>query len=371
VKAGGILDATVRFERDRDISLHLARVKSNLPEDAHASLTPPDTIPRKAWLIPLSLFDGNNPSRRNSPTGDNNPTGGNNPLNANNLVGGSNPVVTGNVTAVTGCNRTPVTSSSDEFSRVSAPSDVLCNCVTEKIEIEIETKRAAQAESTVEFSREASENLGYTSYTVTEQAVTTIEQGLQAVTESPSLSVTKSVTRLQEISEPQGGGAASKSPQVPNNLCDNNQDLEEETEQPTFTFEEEVDAIAMVLGDGSIPDKEAFASVKKHHFLEVIRAALLLLTPERREEIETWLRELSLPKIRPVIKPKENLPPVAQIKIGSLVRYLGKGSERYGMVGAVKSLVDDVAKIRLDDHTSLADHLRDLEATLSQLELVE
>jgi hypothetical protein len=59
-----------------------------------------------------------------------------------------------------------------------------------------------------------------------------------------------------------------------------------------------------------------------------------------------------------------------KIKPGSRVRYL-KASARFGMVGTVRSLTGDAAKIWLDDHPSLADHLRDLEATLSQLELVE
>jgi hypothetical protein len=78
--------------------------------------------------------------------------------------------------------------------------------------------------------------------------------------------------------------------------CDNSQDLEE-TEQPTFTFEEEVDAIVWVLAnEGMISDesyKEELALVRKHHSLEVIRTAILRLSPERREQIENWLRELS------------------------------------------------------------------------------
>jgi hypothetical protein len=88
-------------------------------------------------------------------------------------------------------------------------------------------------------------------------------------------------------------------------------------------------------------------------------------------------RPSQLPKIRPVIKPTPapaSTPSVQKpqpaIKIGSRVRYL-KASVRCGMVGTVRALTGNVAKIWLDDHPSLLLDWRNLEATLSQLELLE
>ena len=412
VKAGGVIDATVRFERDRDSFLHLERVRSSTPEDAHGSLNPPDTIPRKAWLIPLDVFDGNNPLRGNNPTGNNNPIGGNNPLSANNPVGGNNPVVTENVTGVTGCNRTPVTSSSDEFSRVSASSEVPCNCVTEKIEIDREREGATQAESIAEFPCEASENLGYTSYTVTEQPVTTIEQGLQAVTESPSLSVTKPVTRLQGISESQGGDAVSESPQGLNNPCDNSRFLEgvpgefkrgdsvltPQGKGEVLYFDDYFKEYIVRLPDSipyfkpselsllplveefpkapsAVPSEESSSrpskkspkvAVPSEKILAALRGRIAAAASTTAQPTPAPAQELAQETTA-----QPTPAPVAPIKIGSRVRYLGKGSARHGMVGRVIDLTDNGVKILLNYHPSLAGHLRDLKAALSHLELLE
>jgi hypothetical protein len=64
--------------------------------------------------------------------------------------------------------------------------------------------------------------------------------------------------------------------------------------------------------------------------------------------------------------------PVEQkIKPGSRVRYLGKGSFRYGLVGTVTAIVDRKVKVRLDYHPSLTSNWRDLEDAFPYFELVE
>ena len=59
------------------------------------------------------------------------------------------------------------------------------------------------------------------------------------------------------------------------------------------------------------------------------------------------------------------------IKIDSRVRYLGKGSIRYGMVGTVTAIVDRKVKVRLDYHPSLTGDWRNLEDAFPYFELVE
>ena len=94
---------------------------------------------------------------------------------------------------------------------------------------------------------------------------------------------------------------------IPELHGNNTQNREEDSD---CTFEQEVDAVVWVLTyDGMISDesyKEELPLVRKHHSWEVIHAALLQLSPERRQQIENWLRELSLlPKSKlPLIIPK-------------------------------------------------------------------
>ncbi len=154
LKAGGRIDTTIRFHRSQDQVLAYERAILTNDDDP----TPPDTTPRKAWLIPVGVF------------------------------GDSSLLVTG----VTECNPNPVTESNNEKSTVSASSDVPCNCVTEKKEIEIEIERDAGIDSNYAFTlaNQTSPNPGYNGYTVTEVAETTTEQGLEAVTEKTENSVT-------------------------------------------------------------------------------------------------------------------------------------------------------------------------------------
>ncbi len=150
LKAGGVVDITVRFDRDRDSVLAYERAKITTQDtQGDSELNPPETQPRKAWLIPSNFFEGNDPP----------------------------------VTGVTGCNWNPVTPSTDEFSRVTDPASVPCNCVTEKIDIDIEERAGKSSNSGEEVSCETPENPSYTSYTVTDSPETLTEQGLQPVTE--------------------------------------------------------------------------------------------------------------------------------------------------------------------------------------------
>jgi hypothetical protein len=244
LKAQGITDTTVRFDRDRDSVLAFERAKITTDKDSHGDLNPPETIPRKAWLVPITVFEGNNPHGRN------------------NLLRCNTPAVTENVTGVTGCNRISVTRQNDDISMLSVPLEVHCNRVTEKKEIEIETEKAVQAESLVEFSCEASENSGYTSYTVTDSSETAGEQGLQPVTEVLENPVTKeliSVTPENLVTDQATVEKVTTDTEalVSDAVCDNESFDEEEVEairmstttdtpgeSQQTTFEEKVEAIA-------------------------------------------------------------------------------------------------------------------------------
>jgi hypothetical protein len=175
LKAGGIIDTTVRFDRDRDSVLAYERAKITAQQDPHGDLelNPPATTPRKAWLIPANLFGGE----------------------------GDEPPVTG----VTECNWNPVTPKNDDFSKVTGGSEVTCNCVTEKKEIEIEIEIAEEKLVKPSIVLEAQtfcetpEKSGYNGYTVTPTYKTTAEQGLEAVTEISENPVT--VTEISVTTE--------------------------------------------------------------------------------------------------------------------------------------------------------------------------
>jgi hypothetical protein len=173
LKAGGIIDTTVRFDRDRDSVLAYERAKITAQQDPHGDLelNPPATTPRKAWLIPANLFGGE----------------------------GDEPPVTG----VTECNWNPVTPKNDDFSKVTGGSEVTCNCVTEKKEIEIEIAEEKLVKPSIVLEAqtfcETPEKSGYNGYTVTPTYKTTAEQGLEAVTEISENPVT--VTEISVTTE--------------------------------------------------------------------------------------------------------------------------------------------------------------------------
>jgi hypothetical protein len=199
LKAGGVIDTTVRFDRDRDsvLAYERALITPRQSQEGDVEPNPPATKARKAWLIPINLFGGDE-----SP-----------------------------VTGVTECNRNPVTPSNDEISRVTHPSEVVCNCVTEKIEIEKEKEERQEnpdTQTTVvsvegDNFQSTPENSGYNGYTVTEVVETTVEQDLEPVTETSEnpvtvteISVTKAVTgEIREEEEAIVGVGQAQEPALP------------------------------------------------------------------------------------------------------------------------------------------------------------
>jgi hypothetical protein len=174
VKVGGIVDTTVRFAKSQDqvLAYERALISPRTSDGVEVPPNPPETIPRKAWLIPSELF------------GDNDPDG--NQI----LCDNKQDEEPRSVTDVTGCNRNSVTRSNDEISGISGPQNSECNCVTEKNELK-KNKSAAESSEVPSLEIEATpQNLGYTSYMVTEEPETSPNQAVEAVTEKPSIPVT-------------------------------------------------------------------------------------------------------------------------------------------------------------------------------------
>jgi hypothetical protein len=114
--------------------------------------------------------------------------------------------------------------------------------------------------------------------------------------------------------------------------------------------------------------KVALAQKSRLHALTLRAVASLRAAREAKNEKVSEAQE-SAQETTPAPTPVEQ-----KIKIGSRVRYVFKGMQRYGMVGTVKGIVGNAAKIWLDYCPKIAElgsHCRDLEATFLQLELVE
>jgi len=178
LKAGGKIDRSERFDRSQDQVLAYDRAR--VANGEHPSN--PDTITRKAWLIPDDLF-------RES------------------------------VTGVTECNRNPVTGCNDEKSTVSALSDVPCNRVTEKKEIEIEKETGIDFNYTSTTTNQTPPNPSYNGYTVTEVAETTTEQGLETVTEKNENSVTAPENSVTDAIAPDPTPNAPKPQKLDSPIC--------------------------------------------------------------------------------------------------------------------------------------------------------
>jgi len=91
-------------------------------------------------------------------------------------------------------------------------------------------------------------------------------------------------------------------------------------------------------------------------------------------EVSEGVPEIGSTATTPIAAKPPAAPPAVPekgIRVGSRVRYLGKGSKRHGMIGTVKSVTGSIASIWLDYQKGLHYDLRELEATLTQLELVE
>ncbi|HEY9833734.1 MAG TPA: hypothetical protein V6D26_24500, partial [Stenomitos sp.] len=174
VKVGGIVDTTVRFAKSQDqvLAYERALISPRFSDGVKVPPNPPETIPRKAWLIPSELFGDNDPDEHQI------------------FCDNKQDEKLRSVTGVTGCNRNPVTRSNDEISSVLDTPNNECNYVTEKNEL---NEKESAAESSMMPTREieaTSQNLGYTSYTVTIEPEAKPNQALEPVTEKLEIPVT-------------------------------------------------------------------------------------------------------------------------------------------------------------------------------------
>ncbi|MGI2908351.1 CHC2 zinc finger domain-containing protein [Tolypothrix sp. VBCCA 56010] len=206
IKAGGITDTTVRFSYDRDQVLTYNRALINARLDSEGCPIPPippDTVPRKAWLIPAHLFGETDKvdepvTERNQPpvTPPQNPVTPQNPYESK-----GNSI--SDVTAVTECNRNPVTPSTPDESSTCAPSDGYCNRVTEKNDLKIKKEDEKKVENKpntgTQINSGCNPNSGYTGYTPSENEKTQENQGFQAVTGEQSPPVTPGYTSYNPL----------------------------------------------------------------------------------------------------------------------------------------------------------------------------
>ncbi len=171
VKTGGIVDTTVRFAKSQDqvLAYERALISPRTSDGVEVPPNPPETIPRKAWLIPSELFGDNDPEEYQ--------------ICCDNEAQET-------VTGVTGCNRNSVTHSNDEISSISDTQNSECNCVTSKNELKEKESAAESSEPHCLETEPAPQNLGYTSYTVTESPEVKPHQVVEPVTEKPSIPVT-------------------------------------------------------------------------------------------------------------------------------------------------------------------------------------
>lgn len=169
------MDTTVRFAKSQDqvLAYERALILPRTSDSVEVPPNPPETIPRKAWLIPSELFGDNNPDEPQT-------------LYDNKLPEEPRPV-----TGVIGCNPISVTRSNDEISSVFGTQNSECNCVTSKNELK---EKESVAESSEVPNREIEatlQNFSYTSYTVTVEPEASPNQAVEAVTEKPENPVTR------------------------------------------------------------------------------------------------------------------------------------------------------------------------------------
>ncbi|MHC5828586.1 MAG: hypothetical protein ACYT04_74980, partial [Nostoc sp.] len=135
-----------------------------------------ETLPRKAWLIPASLWDEE---------------------------GKIDKPVTTAVTTVTDCNQNPVTPSNPDDTSTFDPSNTNCNHVTNKNELEKEKDDEKKFNTIVNPTtpgiEPCNQNSGYTGYTPLESQKTEENQDFRTVTTTNPASVTSSnaVTELE------------------------------------------------------------------------------------------------------------------------------------------------------------------------------
>jgi putative DNA primase/helicase len=117
--------------------------------------------------------------------------------------------------------------------------------------------------------------------------------------------------------------------------------------------EQDIEGIARILAsDVMVPNAQDLAFVRAHYSREALAAASRLLRdrfPERHAQIKQMVLELN-EQIEPV-QPVAKSP--SPIKVGSRVRFIGKGSIRCGMLGTVKAITGGAVKIWLDYHSDM------------------
>lgn len=169
LKAGGVTNVTSRFSCDRDQVLAYKRALLIPRTDADGkSIYPkqPGTLPRKAWLIPASLWDED--EKIDKP-----------------------------VTTVTDCNQNPVTPSNLDDSSTFDPSNINCNHVTNKNELDKDKEDEKKFNTIVNPNtpgiEPCNQDSGYSGYTPLESEKTEENHAIEPVTEDQL----QPVTRLQ------------------------------------------------------------------------------------------------------------------------------------------------------------------------------
>ncbi len=169
IKAGGVTNVTSRFSCDRDQVLAYKRALLTPRTDVDGNairLNPPETLPRKAWLVPAALWDED--EKIDKP-----------------------------VTTVTACNQNPVTPSNPDDTRTFDHSNTNCNHVTKKNELEKEKEDEKKFNTIVNPTtpgiEPSNQDSGYGGYTPLESEKTKGNHAIEPVTEDQL----QPVTRLQ------------------------------------------------------------------------------------------------------------------------------------------------------------------------------
>ena len=158
--------------------------------------------------------------------------------------------------------------------------------------------------------------------------------------------------------------------------------VEKSSEVPSPLPSEKI-SVGLLNGPSAVlPSPEVLAELKKKvalaqksrlHALTLRAVASLRAAREAKNEKVSEAQEPAQ-ETTPHTSTPASTPVEQKIKIGSRVRYVFKGMQRYGLVGTVKDIVGNAAKVWLDYCPKIAElgsHCRDLEATFLQLELVE
>lgn len=200
--AGGQVDSVQRFALSRDevLTYYAAQISPRRDQDGNEILpNPPRTVTRKAWLLPVELFEGGD-----TPPGAGGDGGSNCPLSPqfNPSFSGSNLEPKGAVTAVTKLLPKTVTSQNAHDCVVSAVLNASVTTVTKKIDqIEIEQNQATLETSDSSRTNPVT-NSGNGGNTVTAEAETQSMSRLKPVTSSVTGSDSNSVTKEDMVLSP-------------------------------------------------------------------------------------------------------------------------------------------------------------------------